>query len=57
MSRVTNLEQQTTEVKDSMAELTKTVEARLKDANFMIGIGAETKPEDWSLASYKNDED
>ena len=57
VSRVTNLEQQTTEVKDSMAEFTKTVEARLKDGNFMIDIGAKTEPEDWSLTLYENDED
>jgi hypothetical protein len=57
VSRVSNLEQQTTEVKDSMAEFTKSVEARLKDANFVIDIGAKTEPEDWSLVSYKNDED
>jgi hypothetical protein len=58
VSRVTNLEQHTTEVKDSMAEFTKTVEARLKDGkNFMIDIGAKTEPEDWSLTLYENDED
>ena len=51
VQRVTNLEQQTTEVKDLMAEFTMTVEARLKDANFVIDIGAKTQPEDWSLAS------
>ena len=45
VSRVTNLEQQTTEVKDSMAEFTKSVEARLKDANFVIDIGAKTEPD------------
>jgi hypothetical protein len=57
VSRVTNLEQQTTEVEDSMAEFTKSVEARLNDANFTIDIGAKTEPEDWSLTSYENDED
>ena len=54
VSRVINLEQQTTEVKDSMVEFTKSVEARLNDANF---IEAKTEPEDWSLVSYENDED
>ena len=39
---VTNLEQQTTEVKDSITEFTTTVEARLNDANFVIDIGAKT---------------
>jgi hypothetical protein len=48
---------QTTEVKDSMAEFTKTVEARLNDANFVIDIGAKTEPEDWSLTLYENDKD
>ena len=57
VQRVTNLEQQTEEVKDSMAAFTKTVEARLNDANFVIDIGAKTEPEDWSLTSYENDED
>jgi hypothetical protein len=46
VSRVTNLEQQTTEVKDSMAEFTKSVEARPKDANFVIDIRAKTESED-----------
>jgi len=53
VSRVTNLKQQTKEeVKDLMAEFTKTVEARLKDTNFVINVGAKTQPEDWSLASF-----
>jgi hypothetical protein len=43
VQRVTNLEQQTTEVKDSMAEFTKTVEARLNDANPKIGPSLRTK--------------
>ena len=43
MRRVTNLEQQTTEVKESMAEFAKTVEASLKDANFMVNIEYRSK--------------
>ena len=40
-----------------MADFTKAVEARLKNANFVVDIGAKTQPEDWSLTSYKEDPD
>lgn len=57
VSRVTNLEQQTDEVKTSMAAFTETVEMRLKDANFVIDAGAKTQPEDWSLFPLEQDPD
>jgi hypothetical protein len=40
-----------------MEEFTKSVEARLKDVNFVIDIAAKTEPEDCSLVLYENDED
>jgi hypothetical protein len=57
VSKVTNLEQQTTEVKESMARFTTTAEERLRDANFVIELGAKIQPEDWSLTSLEEDPD